>query len=50
MAYYDTLPNSPRDPKVGPRLKQRNKKKVGAHSLTHNISKVGRRNGAPRWD
>jgi hypothetical protein len=26
------------------------KKGVGAHSLTHNISRVGRCAGIPRWD
>jgi hypothetical protein len=32
--------NSSRDPKVGPRAKQRKKKKVRAHSLICSISKV----------
>jgi hypothetical protein len=29
-------PNSSRNPKVGPKVKQRKQKRVGAHSLTHN--------------
>jgi hypothetical protein len=47
---YDTPPNSSRDPKVGPRAKQQKKKRVGAHSLTHNTSKVGRHAEALGWD
>jgi hypothetical protein len=39
-------PNSLKDPKVGPRAKQRKKKKVGAHSLTHSTFGVGRHVGA----
>jgi hypothetical protein len=33
---FDMPPNSSRDPKVGPKVKQRKKKRVGACSLTHN--------------
>jgi hypothetical protein len=43
-------PNSVRDPKVGPKMKQQKKKSVGAHSLTHNTSGVGGCVGALGWD
>jgi hypothetical protein len=43
-------PNSSKDLKVGPKVKQRNKKRVEAHFLTHNTSGVGGCGGAPRWD
>jgi len=42
MTLVDAPPNSSRDPKVGPRVKQRKKKRVGAHFLTPNTSGVGR--------
>jgi len=48
--YGDTPPNFLRDPNVGPIMKQQKNKKVGAHSLTCNISKVGRCARALRWD
>jgi hypothetical protein len=44
--FYDVPPNSSKNPKVGHRTKQWMKKKVGAHSLTHSISGVGRCVGA----
>ncbi len=47
---YDVPPNSSRDPKVGPKMKEWKKKKIGARSLTHNTSGVGGCDGAPRWD
>jgi len=43
-------PNSSRDPKVGPRVKQYKKKKVGACSLTLNTSRVGGCAGVLGWD
>jgi len=43
-------PNSSRDPKVCPRVKQRKKKRIGAHSLIHNTSGVGGHARALRWD
>jgi len=42
--------NSSKDPKVGPKMKQQKKQKVGAHSLTHNTLGVGGCAGAPGWD
>jgi len=35
---------------MGPKVKQREKKKVGAHFLTRNISRVGWRARALGWD
>jgi hypothetical protein len=35
---------------MGPRMKQWNKKRIKAHSLTHNISRVGKCAGGPGWD
>ncbi len=46
----DAPPNSSRDPKVGPKAKQRKKKRVGACSLTCNTLGVGGRAGALGWD
>ncbi len=43
-------PNTSRDPKVGLRMKQQNKKKVGAHFLTCSTSGVGGRVKASGWD
>jgi len=43
-------PNSSRDPKVGRRMKQQKKNKVGAHSLTCSILGVGECAGALGWD
>jgi len=43
-------PNSSRDPKVGPRVKQLKKKRVEACSLTRSTSGVGGHVGAPGWD
>jgi len=43
-------PNSPKDPKVAPKTKQHKKKRLGAHSITCNISGVGGHVGAPKWD
>jgi len=37
----DAPPNSLKDPNVVPRTKQQKKKKIGACSLIHNISRVG---------
>ncbi len=37
----DMPPNSSRDPKVDPKAKQWKKKRVGAHSLTHNAVGLG---------
>jgi len=42
-------PNSSRDPKLGPKLKEWKKKKVGAHSLTHSTLGIKRHAKAPRW-
>jgi len=50
LRHVDAPPNSLRDPKVGPKAKQWKKNKVGARSLTCNISGVGGRVGAPGWD
>jgi hypothetical protein len=46
----DVPPNSLGDPKVGPRMKQQKKKKIGARSLTRNISKVRGCAKALGWD
>jgi hypothetical protein len=46
----DVAPNSLRDPKVGPRVKQRNKKRIGARFLICNTSGVGGHARASRWD
>jgi hypothetical protein len=46
----DTPLNSLRDPNVGSRMKQRKKKNIGAHFLTHTTPRVGERVGAPGWD
>jgi hypothetical protein len=43
-------PNSSKDPKVGPKVKQQKNKKVGACFLTRTTSGVGGRARAPRWD
>jgi hypothetical protein len=45
-------PNSSRDPKVGPKAKQqkKKKKKVRAHSLIRNTSRVKGHVGALGWD
>jgi len=43
-------PNFLKDPIVGPITKQCKKKKVGACSLIHSISRVGGRGGALGWD
>ncbi len=43
-------PNSSRDPMVGPKVKQRKKKKVGARSFTRNTLGVGGRARALGWD
>jgi hypothetical protein len=42
--------NFSKDLKVGPKVKQRKKKKVGAHSLTCSTLKVGGGVGVPKWD
>ncbi len=47
---YDTPRNSSRDPKVGLRAKQWEKKKVRAHLLTRNTSGVRGCARALRWD
>jgi len=36
LATIDAPPNSSRDPKVGPQMKQRRKDRIRARSLTHN--------------
>jgi hypothetical protein len=41
--------NSSREPKVGPKMKQQEKNKVGAHFLIHTL-RVGRCVRAPGWD
>jgi hypothetical protein len=48
----DVPSNSLRNPNVGPRMKQRKKKKkkVEPHSLACSISGVGGHVGVPRWD
>jgi hypothetical protein len=46
----DAPPNSLRDPIVGPKANHWKKKRIVAHSLTHNTLGVGRCPGAPRWD
>jgi len=46
----DVPSNSSRDPKVGPKMKQRKKNRTGAHSLVRNTLRVGRCVGAPGWD
>ncbi len=43
-------PNSSKDPKVGPKMKQHKKNIIGAHSLTHDTLGVGGCVGALRWD
>jgi hypothetical protein len=47
---FDAPLNFSRDLKVGPKAKQRKKKKVGARSLTHNTLRVGGHARVPRWD
>jgi hypothetical protein len=47
---YDAPPNSSRDPKVGPKVKQQKKKRVGAHSPTHNTLGVGKHARDLGWD
>ncbi len=42
LAINDMPSNSSRDPKVGPKMKHRKKKRAGACSLTCNTSRVGR--------
>jgi hypothetical protein len=42
--------NSSGDPKVGHRVKQRKKKRVGARSLTCSTLRVGGCVGASGWD
>jgi hypothetical protein len=46
----DMPPNSLKNPSVGPRAKQRKKKKVGAHSLTCSTSGIGGHAIALGWD
>jgi len=46
----DAPPNSSKDPRMGPKEKQQKKKRVGACSLTHNISRVGGHVKALKWD
>jgi len=46
----DMPPNSSKDPKVGPKMKQQKKKRIGAHSLTRSTLGVGGRVGALGWD
>jgi len=46
----DVPPNSSKDSKMGPRTKQRKKKKVGACSLTRNTLRVRGHAGASGWD
>jgi hypothetical protein len=46
----DAPPNSARDPNVGRGLKQQKKKRVGACSLVHDISRVRGHAGALGWD
>jgi hypothetical protein len=50
LAQIDKPPNFSKDPNVSPKVKQWKKKIVGAHSLTCNISRVGRHVGALGWD
>jgi hypothetical protein len=50
VSMFDVPLNSSIDPKVGPRTKQRKKKKVGARSLIYNTSEVGGHAKALRWD
>jgi len=45
----DTPPNSSRNPKVNPKTNHRKKNRVGACSLTHNTSGVGKHLGALGW-
>ncbi len=45
---FQNAPNFSKDPKLGPRTKQRKKKRIGACSLTHNTLGVGGR--ARVWD
>lgn len=47
---FDAPPKSWRDPKVHLIVKQRKKKKVGAHSLIHSTLGVGGHAGASGWD
>jgi hypothetical protein len=42
--------NSLRNPNMGPKMKQQKNKRIGAHSLTHNISGVGGCVGTLGWD
>ncbi len=46
----EVSPNFLKDPNVGPIAKQQKKKKVGAHSLTHNTLGVGEHVRAMGWD
>jgi hypothetical protein len=46
----DMPPNSSKDPKVGPRIKQWKKKKIGARSLTRSTSRIGGCVGVAWWD
>jgi hypothetical protein len=41
---FDTPPNSLRDPNVGPKVKHRKKKRIGACFLAHSTSRVGGHN------
>jgi hypothetical protein len=50
LQFSDMPPNSSKDPKVGPRVKQWKKKRVKARSLTRNILGVGGCDGALGWD
>ncbi len=47
---HDAPPNFSRDPKVGPIMNQRKKKRVGACSLIRNISGVGGHAKVLRWN
>jgi len=46
----DAPPNSSRDPKVGLKMKQQKKNRIGARFLIRNTSRVGRCVGTPGWD
>ncbi len=47
--FNDMPPNSSKDPKVGPKMKQLKKNRVGARSLIHGTLRVGRCVGISGW-
>jgi hypothetical protein len=50
ITFANAPPSSLRNPNVGPKMKQWKKKKVKAHSLTRNTSRVRGHAGALGWD